>query len=905
MINRFSSRRHRLDESFLNERLQGARSYDRIAGYFSSSILEVAGEALDSVDGPIRIICNSQLEAEDVKTGIAAQASIRREWCEGEPEKLGESSKNRFQRLYEYLKTRKLVVRILPNSSFGLIHGKAGVITLADGSKTAFLGSTNETYSGWKLNYELLWEDNSDDAVAWVQEEFDELWRNSNCKELSDFIIEDIGRIAKRKVLPSLQDWQQISDPAAVVVESPVYRKEIGLWEHQKYFINRAFREHQTPHGARLILADMVGLGKTLQLAMAAQLMALTGDKPILILTPATLRWQWQDELREHLDLPSAVWENGRWVDEEGIGYPKFGDEGILKCPRRIGIISTGLIIHGYENDRSQIPEHLLSKRYECVIVDEAHKARRKNLGPTHGDERAEPNKLMKFLMELSLHTKSILLATATPVQIHPIEAFDLVSILAAGRNESVLGNKLSLWRKEAYRSLEIIQRIEARPDDEFTLFKWITNPLPSGTYGRDYEILRRSLDVSEYQCVIKPERWADLSRSDRERINRMSSEFFHYANPYIRSIVRRTRKYLEEETNPETNEPYLQKIEVKLYGEDEDGSIPLTTYLREAYSVAEAFCKLLGIRQRGTGFIQTLLLKRVGSSLYAGRNTANRMLGIRDTSGDEFDDEIDEIDEVEVSTLFREMSEEERRLLRRFSSLLEDHMDEDPKYKKVVEILKDEGWIDRGCIIFSQYYDTIDWLAQKLQKDFSHLKIAVYAGGNRSRIIENNIPRRASREEIKHLVKKGEIKLLLGTDSASEGLNLQTLGSLINLDLPWNPTRLEQRKGRIQRIGQVYPDVWIYNMRYKDSVEDRVHELLSERLENINALFGQIPDVLEDVWTQVALDKIEDAKRTIDAVPEQNPFEIVYDKIEPVDWESCTSVLDNGERKKCLMKGW
>jgi superfamily II DNA/RNA helicase len=95
----------------------------------------------------------------------------------------------------------------------------------------------------------------------------------------------------------------------------------------------------------------------------------------------------------------------------------------------------------------------------------------------------------------------------------------------------------------------------------------------------------------------------------------------------------------------------------------------------------------------------------------------------------------------------------------------------------------------------------------------------------------------------LKQEVSNGKLKLLVGTDAASEGLNLQTLGTLINLDLPWNPTRLEQRKGRIQRIGQKYSTVFVYNMRYRDSVEDKVHEALSERLQDIFSLFGQIPD--------------------------------------------------------------
>jgi hypothetical protein len=85
-IQRFSSRRTRLDRAFLSERLRGARGYDRIAGYFSGSILEVAGEALESVDGKIRLVCNSGLQPQDVSTARAAANAIRQEWCSGLPE---------------------------------------------------------------------------------------------------------------------------------------------------------------------------------------------------------------------------------------------------------------------------------------------------------------------------------------------------------------------------------------------------------------------------------------------------------------------------------------------------------------------------------------------------------------------------------------------------------------------------------------------------------------------------------------------------------------------------------------------------------------------------------------------------------------------------------------------------
>ena len=134
-------RRQPLDASFLNARLDGAKSYDRIAGYFSSSILEVAGEALESLEGKVRVVCNSHLSRADVEAAKAAQATMRREWCDSRPEDLGDAAKPRFKRLYDFLRSGKIEIRVLPDEVFGLIHGKAGVITLADGRRTSFLGS--------------------------------------------------------------------------------------------------------------------------------------------------------------------------------------------------------------------------------------------------------------------------------------------------------------------------------------------------------------------------------------------------------------------------------------------------------------------------------------------------------------------------------------------------------------------------------------------------------------------------------------------------------------------------------------------------------------------------------------------------------------------------------------------
>ncbi|GAV24835.1 helicase SNF2 [Carboxydothermus islandicus] len=904
MIYRYSSRRQRLDVHFLNKKLEGAKSYDRIAGYFSSSILEVAGEAIEKVEGPVRIVCNSEMEKKDALTISAALNSLRREWCSKKPEEIYKES-GRLIKLYELIKAGKLLIKVLPNDLFGLIHGKAGVITLKDGKKTAFIGSVNESYSGWKLNYEILWEDDSEEAVNWVQEEFDYFWNHSYAFNLPDFVIDDLKRIANRKIITTIDEWRKKPEPAATVIETPVYREELGLWEHQKYFVKLAFEDHKKPYGARYVLADMVGLGKTIQLALAAELMALYGDKPVLVIVPKTLMWQWQDELKSLLDLPTAVWTGKEWVDENGISYPANDDFAITKCPRRIGIISQGLITRN-----SPQVQYLLNLEYECVIVDEAHRARRKNLGLGREDEKPEPNNLLKFLLDISKRTKSMLLATATPVQLYPIEAWDLLNVLAQA-NDSVLGSKYSYWRRYPGRAIRLITGQEKLEGSLYEKWEWLRDPFPPAEedekiFGR----IREELGLKEDEFVVKPEALDMLDEPVKKRLNFIFEDnFIVKYNPFIRHIVRRTREFLENTINPETGEPYLKGVKVKLFGESDEEAIVLPPYLQQAYEYATEFCDLLAKRlyQRGGGgFLKTLLLRRVGSTIIAGKLTAEKMLANRtEYLEDLAAEEDDDVDIPVQEDAMRILTSEERECLEKFLKTLELNKENDPKFNLVLKLLIDEGWLERGCIIFSQYFDSVYWVAENLSKRLAFEKIGVYAGGDKSGVFLNGIFDRKSKEEIKRMVKNREVRLLIGTDAASEGLNLQTLGSLINLDLPWNPTRLEQRKGRIQRIGQIYDEVYIYNMRYKGSVEDRVHQLLSERFANIYGMFGQLPDVLEDVWVNVALNNLEEAKRKINEIPQKHPFELRYDRIEKVDWESCSEVLNNLERKKHLVKGW
>jgi hypothetical protein len=354
----------------------------------------------------------------------------------------------------------------------------------------------------------------------------------------------------------------------------------LGLWPHQKYFAQLALERHRLG-GARLVLADQVGLGKTVQLAMAALLMAIDDPDggPILVLAPKPLLEQWQGELMELLQLPSAWWNGRAWVDENDIEYPSEGVRSLGKCPRRIGLVSQGLVVRGMREALDQ----LLNKDYTCVIVDEAHRARRRDVprvdaGPEELDVGGEPNKLMAFLRQIGPKTKSMLLATATPVQLHPIEAWDLLHVLSHG-NDGVLGGKThsSPWYQPS-RCLEIATGQRLVPVDPFDGWQFVRDPLPARSEDPAFDKIRRNLDADDKRWQFRPEALEKLTPVIKrvQLENNVLPGYGSRFNPLLRCIVRRTRGYLEQTINPATGSYFLPRVEVKLFGEDETGALSL-----------------------------------------------------------------------------------------------------------------------------------------------------------------------------------------------------------------------------------------------------------------------------------------------------------------------------------------
>ena len=186
---------------------------------------------------------------------------------------------------------------------------------------------------------------------------------------------------------------------------------------------------------------------------------------------------------------------------------------------------------------------------------------------------------------------------------------------------------------------------------------------------------------------------------------------------------------------------------------------------------------------------------------------------------------------------------------------------------------------------------------------------IGVYAGTGKSGVFRAGEFVSVEREDIKRAIKQRTIRLVVATDAACEGLNLQTLGTLMNVDLPWNPSRLEQRLGRIKRFGQARQTVDMLNLVYHDTQDEKVYHVLSRRMKDRYEIFGGLPDPIEDDWieTEEKLEEMMDAYIHLrqDA---RNVFEIRYQGTINPDanrWELCSRVLARREVVERLSEPW
>jgi superfamily II DNA or RNA helicase len=601
------------------------------------------------------------------------------------------------------------------------------------------------------------------------------------------------------------------------------------------------------PHS--FMLCDEVGLGKTVEAGMAIRQLVLSGRvQRALILVPKSVLVQWQEELYEKFILNIPRYDGSSFHDV-------FGRELKVANGTNPWDAHPVFLASSHLAKRRERQEQLIEAQpWHLIVVDEAHHARRKDF---LNREQYRPNRLLELLQgtnakpDLRDRTKCLLLLTATPMQIDPIEVWDLLKLMG-------MGGRWGAGEENFTRYFEQFRLPFANVDWPYMLAMLRDFFVKGGQWDERFcEESERTLGPVVWD-QIKNLPWSSNSEPTIKGLDSAGRKVLltmaRAHTPLQRYVFRNTRRLLRvyhEKGLLKENVPYrdpkpewieMRSDEKSLYDQIEE-------YVRDHYQKYEA-------ERKGLGFIMTVYRRRLTSSFYAIQKSLERRLEFlkgKDT-GLTDDDDTDQDDlETDVTELFQFATPETRKLFQGEIQYVEDFLaglrtiGTDSKFQRLVQHLNEFLKRRDSVIVFTQYTDTMDYLRDKLRQVYG-AQVACYSGRGGEQW-NGKAWSRTSKENIKTAFREHtEVKILLCTESASEGLNLQTCGVLINYDMPWNPMRVEQRIGRIDRIGQVYQRVWVRNYFYDQTVEATIYQRLDDRIGSFENVVGELQPILSRV---------------------------------------------------------
>jgi superfamily II DNA or RNA helicase len=606
----------------------------------------------------------------------------------------------------------------------------------------------------------------------------------------------------------------------------------VTLWPHQRHVVTETAAAW--PEGR--LLCDEVGMGKTVEaILVLRRLLAGRGVKRALILPPANLLPQWQGELREkgglrvpRLDGPKTlIWPDGTKQAVSGLAEA-------LEQP---------LLLLSRETARSEghLPTVMAATPWDLVVLDEGHAARRAN--QIEGEFNT-PTLLLGLLRQMQMkgRARGFMILSATPMQTHPWEPWDLLQVLGEG------GVWLSGFHvvRRFYEALERLECGTLTLGEGRALARILSAtphcPAPPAGLG-----LPPMDDADAFAGAL----WflPAASRQDAVRWLRACSPLSRRMH---RNTRRTLRKYFEMgllDRPPPTRDVKDDPFDFET-AEEREVYEAVTSYIDRRFDELE--------RQKpGKGFVMTIYRRRAASSPVALRKSLERRaIGLKaviaqhapDPSVLDIEDaqELEDLLNVQLTSALPETPEEARAELAEVEQLLERIAALgalDTKRDRLVAWAKKLTGDGRSVLIFTSYSDTMEYLRDALVGAFG-TSVASYSGEGGARRSGNGWVS-ASKEEVTKALRDGTIKVLVCTDAASEGLNLQAAGALINFDLPWNPSKVEQRIGRIDRIGQELPVLPVVNLYLKHSVDERVYKALASRCGLFETFVGPMQPVL------------------------------------------------------------
>lgn len=583
-----------------------------------------------------------------------------------------------------------------------------------------------------------------------------------------------------------LAQWLTLSGKAEDSLTQTIASARVDMNPHQ---VEAAMFALASPLSNGVILADEVGLGKTIEASLILAQKWAERRRRLLLIVPATLRKQWSQELEEKFSLPSRIIEARSFnqMVKGGCANP-FDIESATGEP--------AICICSYEFASRK--EHELARiPWDLVVMDEAHKLR--NIYKSDGAKTA------KKLSSVLSGRKKILLS-ATPLQNSILELYGLVSVI----DPHFFGDLASF--KARYS--------------------------------------RQNIDEAELALL-------------RVRLNKICNRTLRRQVQQEGGISFTRRHSITEDFRPTEDEDVLYK-QVSSYLQQDD---------------------LLAIKSGARHLVTLVIRKILASSSMAIQGTLATMIrrlenkmpvldALNDYENyDDYSDEegIEDEDNIDPQALQAEIDQ-----LKSYKTLAES-ITKNAKAKALLSVLNrafeftaELGGL-RKAVIFTESVRTQNWLARLLSDNGYEGEVVLLNGSNSDtaskKIYSDWLERHQNSGRVSGsrpadmkaaLVEKfrDESTLMICTEAGAEGINLQFCSLLINYDLPWNPQRVEQRIGRVHRYGQKHDVVVVNFINKGNRADQRVFELLSQKFQLFEGVFGASDDILGSIESGVDIER-------------------------------------------------
>lgn len=563
----------------------------------------------------------------------------------------------------------------------------------------------------------------------------------------------------------------------------------VDLNPHQ---IEAALFALRSPISKGVILADEVGLGKTIEAGVLLCQLWAERKRKLMVICPASLRKQWAIELEEKFNLPSIVLEARSWKDLKNKGIENPFD------------LKNTVIICSY-HFASRMKEQVRSINWNMVAVDEAHKLR---------NVYRPSNKIGQNLKWALEDTKKVLL-TATPLQNSLLELYGLSTLI----DDRIFGD-VSSFRAQYTNSKGDIEDLKTRliPFCKRTLRSQVLEYIP----------------YTERKALTRPFNPTDEEQKLYEAISAFLLRGDTYAIPHrqrqLTSLI-------------------LRKL---LASSSFAVSGTLTTMRTRLQEILD------GLPQDDEKFIDDLI--------YA------------DDLEDDFLDDDEEIieDEKKEPEFDREKLIAEIQELDSYIQMAATIKTDSKTHALLTaleagfESIKTMG-ANKKSLIFTESRRTQEYLKNFLDANGYTGKITLFNGSNSDKdskeiyegwVKENSLNGRATGSKIVDIRSalvdnfRDTSEIMIATEAAAEGINLQFCSLVVNYDLPWNPQRVEQRIGRCHRYGQKHDVVVINFLNQRNDADIRVHQLLEQKFNLFQGVFGASDDVLGTIESGVDFEK-------------------------------------------------